>query len=492
MNNKNENNTKKLGLFQRIRESVMNRTVSLGLYVSVVSIIFIAVVVFINLIVTKADISGDLSNNKVYSITDETVKYLDKLKDDIVIYYISSPDEMSDNIYELVKKYDDESKHIKVKVKDPVVYPTFVDQYTDEEVSSNSVIVVNKKDTSKYKYIAYSSLVQTEVDYSTYQSQITGIDVEGQVTSAINYVTSEAAMKMYFLTGHEESENFDSGITDLISKQNIQSDTINLQTSKDIPKDCDLLAIVSPKRDLDESEVKKIEKYFKSGKPIVICMGYTEKNLENLNKLLKNYGLVNHQGLVVEKSIDNRAGQGYTTLFPDLSGHDITGSFGNVYACMPLATGMKQAEVMPKGITVEPILESSSKSYAVTDMSLSIETVNKNNSEKGPFNIGSAISLNNGSEISKMVVYASGSAFDSSEDIATSQYINAEMMLSTINWLCDIDASTTVSIPVKEIANTQLTVDGSQQLIWTLLMVIVIPLMILMVGFVVWLRRRRR
>ena len=116
----------------------------------------------------------------------------------------------------------------------------------------------------------------------------------------------------------------------------------------------------------------------------------------------------------------------------------------------------------------------------------------KNNSEKGPFNIGSAISLNNGSEISKMVVYASGSAFDSSEDIATSQYINAEMMLSTINWLCDIDASTTVSIPVKEIANTQLTVDGSQQLIWTLLMVIVIPLMILMVGFVVWLRRRRR
>lgn len=205
MNNKNENKTKKIGLFQRIRESVMNRTVSLGLYVSVVSIIFIAVVIFINLIVTKADISGDLSNNKIYSITDETLKYLDKLKDDIVIYYIASPDEINDNIYELVKKYDDESKHIKVKVKDPVVYPTFVDQYTDEEVSSNSVIVVNKKDTSKYKYIAYSSLVQTEVDYSTYQSQITGIDVEGQVTSAINYVTSEAAMKMYFLTGHEES-----------------------------------------------------------------------------------------------------------------------------------------------------------------------------------------------------------------------------------------------------------------------------------------------
>ena len=49
-------------------------------------------------------------------------------------------------MYELVKKYEEESKHVKVKLKDPVVYPTFVDQYTDEDVVSNSVIVVNKKD----------------------------------------------------------------------------------------------------------------------------------------------------------------------------------------------------------------------------------------------------------------------------------------------------------------------------------------------------------
>lgn len=492
MNNKSENNNQKIGLLKRIKESVMNRTVSLGLYVSVVSVIFIAVVVFINLIVTKADITGDLSNNKVYSITDETVKYLDKLKDDIVIYYIASPDEISDNIYELVKKYEEESKHIKVKVKDPVVYPTFVDQYTDEEVTSNSVIVVNKKDTSKYKYIAYSSLVQTEVDYSTYQSQVTGIDVEGQVTSAINYVTAESSMKMYFLTGHEESENFDSGITDLITKQNIESETINLQTSKNIPKDCDLLAIISPKRDLDSSELEKIESYIKNGKPVLVCMGYVDKNLENLNKFLKNYGLENHQGLVVEKSIENRAGQGYTTLFPNISGHDITSGLESVYACIPLATGIKEAEVVPTGVTVEPILQTSDKSYAVTDMSLSIETINKNNSEKGPFNIGSAITINNDKTTSKMVVYASASAFDTSEDIATSQYINAEMMLSSINWLCDIDSSTTISIPVKELSNSQLTVDGSQQLVWTLLMVIVIPLVILATGFVVWLRRRRR
>ena len=492
MNNMNEKKSPENSMGQNLKNKVMDRTTSIGMFVAIVSVIFIAVVVIINLIVTKANITGDLSDNKVYSLTKDTEKFLDKLKDDIIIYYISEPKDITDNTYELVKKYEEESKHITVKLKDPVVYPTFVDQYTDEDVSSNSVIVVNKKDKSKYKYIAKSSLVQSEVDYSTYQSQVTGIDVEGQVTSAINYVTSSASMKMYFVEGHEESENFDSGITDLINKQNIQSDTVNLQTKKSVPKDCDLLAIVSPKRDFNEEEIEKIEKYIKKGGPIVFCLGYVNKSLTNLDKFLKNYGLENHGGLVVEKSLDNINGQDYTTMYLNASSHDITNDFGNVYACVPLATGIKEAEVIPSGITIEPLLQSSSRSYAVIDMSLSIQKINKNNSEKGPFNLGSAVTISKDDVNSKMVVFASSSAFDTSADVATTQFINAELMLNSINWLCDIDSSTTVSIPVKDISTNQLTVDGSQQLLWTLLMVIVIPMLILMAGFVVWLRRRRR
>ena len=489
MSNMNEKKSPENSMGQNLKNKVMDRTTSIGMYVAIVSVIFIAVVVIINLIVTKADITGDLSDNKVYSLTKDTEKFLDKLKDDIIIYYISEPKDISDNIYELVKKYEEKSKHITVKLKDPVVYPTFVDQYTDEDVVSNSVIVVNKKDKSKYKYIAKSLLEQS--DYS-YQSQVTGIDVEGQVTSAINYVTSSASMKMYFVKGHEESENFDSGITDLINKQNIQSDTVNLQTKKSVPKDCDLLAIVSPKRDFNEEEIEKIEKYIKKGGPIVLCLGYVNKSLTNLDKFLKNYGLENHGGLVVEKSLDNINGQDYTTMYLNASSHDITNDFGNVYACVPLAAGIKEAEVIPSGITIEPLLQSSSRSYAVTDMSLSIQKINKNNSEKGPFNLGSAVTISKDDVKSKMVVFASSSAFDTSADIATTQFINAELMLNSINWLCDIDSSTTVSIPVKDLSVSQLTVDGSQQLLWTLLMVIVIPILILMVGFVVWLRRRRR
>ena len=64
--------------------------------------------------------------------------------------------------------------------------------------------------------------------------------------------------------------------------------------------------------------------------------------------------------------------------------------------------------------------------------------------------------------------------------------------MNSINYICDVDASTTVTVPVKELSTTYLSIDGSQQLLWTLFLVIIIPVFILIVGFVVWIRRRRR
>lgn len=495
MSNINETNSENKNIWQRMKGSFTNRTATTGLYVAVVSVILIAVVIFINLIVTKADITGDLSSNKVYSLTKDTEKFLGKLKDDIVIYYVSDPQEINDNVYELVKKYEEKSKHVKVELKDPVVYPTFLDQYTDEEeeeTASNCVVVVNKNDKTKYRYIAYSSLVQTEVNYQTYSQEMTGVDVEGQITSAINYVIADASMKMYFLSGHDESENFDSTITDLIAKQNIETDVVNLQIKDKVPSDCELLAIVSPKRDFTEEEVEKLNKYFEEGKPIVMCLGYVDRSLPNINKFLKTYGVKNCGGLVVEKSADNRMGQGYTYLYPDLQGHDITGGLEGVYACLPLATGIKEADVVPKGITVEAILKTSSRSYAVTDLELSIEKITKKNSEVGPFNVGTLVTSTKIGKNAKMIVFGSSAAFDGTEQISSSSYINSEIMMNSINYICDVDASTTVTIPVKELSSSYLSIDGSQQLLWTLLLVIVIPIIILVVGFVVWIRRRRR
>ena len=102
----------------------------------VMSVIFIAVVIVINMIVSTIPSKYseiDISSQKLYSIGDETKKMLKDLEKDVTIYQIAQSGSEDENISNLLKKYEDESKHIKVEQKDPVVNPKFVSQYTSDD-----------------------------------------------------------------------------------------------------------------------------------------------------------------------------------------------------------------------------------------------------------------------------------------------------------------------------------------------------------------------
>ena len=98
--------------------------------------------------------------NKVYYWMAQTKKVLKKLDKDVEIYYIAQSGSESSDIQKLLEKYEEGSDHIKVEQKDPAVNPKFVSQYTSNEVSNNSVIVVCG---DKNKVIDNNSLYETSV-----------------------------------------------------------------------------------------------------------------------------------------------------------------------------------------------------------------------------------------------------------------------------------------------------------------------------------------
>ena len=103
----------------------------------------------------------------------------------------------------MLTRYEEASKHVMVEKKDPVLYPNFTSQYTDAQVSDNSLIVVHE---DKSKVIDYNSLYEMEYDYYTGSGGATGFDGEGQIDSAISYVTSDDLPILYTLQGHGELE----------------------------------------------------------------------------------------------------------------------------------------------------------------------------------------------------------------------------------------------------------------------------------------------
>ena len=63
------------------------------------------------------------------------------MDEDVTIYWIVQADKEDAVIENLLNKYDSLSDHIQIVKKNPDVYPTFAEQYTDEEAANNSLVV---------------------------------------------------------------------------------------------------------------------------------------------------------------------------------------------------------------------------------------------------------------------------------------------------------------------------------------------------------------
>lgn len=139
------------------------------------------------------------------------------------VYWIVQSGSEDATMEQVLAKYAEYS-HVTVTSVDPVVYPSFASQYTDETITNNSLLVVCGDRTM---YIPYSD-IWTYSDYSTYyyyyyyygEEYLDVFAGESQLTSAIGYVTSDDLPIMYILTGHGESGVSDD-VLDAINMDNI-------------------------------------------------------------------------------------------------------------------------------------------------------------------------------------------------------------------------------------------------------------------------------
>lgn len=183
-------------------------------------IAMVAVTVVVNLFVAELPAtwtSIDVTSTKIYSITDDTKDYLKGLDEDVTIYVLVSDASKDTKLDETLQRYESLSDHIKVSYINPAANPTFAAQYTDSSVTSNSMIVVS---SARSRVIDYNDVYTYSYDYTSYSRSIDGYDAEGQLTSAIQYVTMDSTELpvIYQVSGHGETA-LSGGFTEAIEKQ---------------------------------------------------------------------------------------------------------------------------------------------------------------------------------------------------------------------------------------------------------------------------------
>lgn len=494
-----------------------SRILKKGSYSAVFSVIVIAVIVVLNLIVGQIPTNYtqfDITTGKLYTIGEETKTVLDGLDEDITIYYIVQMGNEDTNLEKLLEQYEAASSRIKVEKKDPVENPAFVRQYTEDSVSENSMIVVGGK---RNKLVAYSSCYETEFDYSTYQSQTTGFDGEGQLTGAIAYVISDTMPVLYYVEGHNEI-SIPETLRERIEKANLELQSLNLLTADSIPENAAALLLNSPEKDYSEAEADKVIAYLKNGGKALILTDYTGNTMEQYDRILQEYGLSVTDGIVVETDSNMYVQRPYY-LVPELGASSITNGMtgGSTNILISACRGFRTQEELRDTLEVSAVLSPSTDAFVKTDPQ-NMTTFDKEQGDaEGPFIVGAAISESvsstgeaavdgtedtsddsadvnaaaDGEKTTQIACFASSSIMDESFNSMVSDG-NYTLYMNSITWMVDTEDTTLVSIASKSLAIQYLTITSGQSALCASILCVLLPFACLMIGGVICYRRQHR
>ncbi len=468
------------------KNNIHKNALKSGSYSMVMTMVVLAILIVVNILASVLPTTWtqqDMSSTQLYSVGSNTTALVQNLQKDVQIYWLVQADSEWDVLENLLGKYESLSSHVDVIKKNPDVYPTFAQQYTDETVENNSLIVTCG---TKSRYIPLSDIYVTEIDYSTY-SYVYSFNGEGAITSAIDYVSSDDLPMVYLLEGHGEAE-LPSLLTEQLQSENIETASLSLLTLETVPEDADCVLIYAPQSDISEDEKTKLASFLTGGGKLMVMAGPLEEGaLTNLNSLLGDYGVTVNEGIVVEGSSDHYF-YGYPyILLPEIQSHTITDPLieEKYYALVSIAHGLTVGSDTGTG-TVTELLTTSSESFSKV-AGYAMETYDKEDGDiDGPFAMAVSIADDSGGQL---VWFASDTLL---EDLYVSYSSGANLDL-VMNALSDMVGKTeTITIRSKSLGYSYLTISESTSSTLKVLMIGVVPMGYLTVGVYVILKKRRR
>jgi len=472
-------------VIQKRRYTVSKSTLSVSAYSTGMIVVSIALTVIINLVADGLPdkyMSLDMTTQKMYSITDTTRDFLSDLDKDVQIYIIQDEKNKDDTIDKTVRQYADASKHITYEYKNPVTNPNFYKQYATDGMSINSLIVVCG---DRYKVVDASDMYAQELDYSTYSYQVTGYDGEGQLTSALNYVTTENLPVGYYITGHGESK-LDSNFTDAIAKQNIEFNELNLLTVDTIPEDAEFIVISGPQSDLSKDDASKIIDYAKGGGKLYVATYTTadaESTLPNFCSILHEFGVSIEPGVVAEQD-RNHYYQSPYYLLPDVQYSTLTSNLINekyIFAPSCLALNIDDTA---DGSDVDYLLKTSDSSLCY------VEGMNDDDLKRGSFTLAASITKVFDNQKANLIIVSCSNMLSNDADMMVAN-ANSTFFGNCIASFAPGDAGN-ISIPAKMYSSNSLIIDNGMGILYGITFAIILPIILIVAGFVIWFNRRKK
>lgn len=474
-----------------------------GSYSVGMTVLVVAVIIVLNLVIgqiPEAYRNIDVSSTKIYDISDTSKDLLKGLDDKIDMKVLAVKDETDDRITTFISKYAALSDKIKVEWIDPVLHPSALTEYN----TSQNTIYVSCEATGKSTTISFDKILVSDSSsyYYSGSSSYTSFDGEGQLSSAVNYVTSDVQKKIYTVTGHGE-DSLSTTITDLMTKNNYTTEELNLLMTDSIPDDCDLLLMDGPTNDLSDDEVSLLSGYLGEGGKVMCLLGDTGlASLPKLAGLLKDYGIEGADGYIADPQRCYQNQPYYIFPVLNLSG-DMADGISSQMVLLMNSRGLTTTDPARDTITTSAFMTTSEQAYAVTEEDqkqgtydlgvVATETISSDSDSSDDTSSDSDSSTDTSSDDSteskesRLTVISAGSLIDQQITDAFSQLENTQVFMNAVT--ANFEGVTNLSIEAKSLTTEYNTVQHAGG--FSILVVFGIPAVILIGGFVVWFRRRK-
>jgi ABC-type uncharacterized transport system involved in gliding motility auxiliary subunit len=469
--------------FRRVSSALTGRRGRLGAGTTMMAAVFLGITVLINGISVTTFKRFDTTGLSQFTLTQQTKDVLARVDQHVtaLCFFVPSKDSVGTSGYAsaVLAEYQSYTKFLSVEIIDPDERPERARQYGINYETQYQAVVFESGD--KRRLVPQTSILTLDDS-----GNVIGVEAEHAFTSAILEVTGVVQKKVYFVTGHGEADLSGSYSSVLrgLRDDTYAVDTLNLISIPVIPADTAVLVIAAPKSALTAGEVDVINAYLDAGGQILIL---TDPNFpDGLNQIVTRWGVDLEDGTVIDplSSVAPRTDvplvPGNRDYFSQKDGVPRTVYF-------PGAIGITPQENTE--ITFLPLVWSSNLSWLETEFDPAKPAVRDQDKDvPGPIAIGVLIAASRSEAQSKItrIIVIGDSDFASNEHF--SQANNGDLFLNSVTWLAEETPVITLRRTVQPFRRLAINSDQANMIRYSSLAVP--PLLVLLIGAVVWWYRR--
>lgn len=455
----------------------------------IINVLFIlGTLVFLYLIAANHDVRRDLTKNRMFSLSPQTIRYLRGIGEPIqVTGFSTAPREMQQFLDQFIVHTD----KISASVKNPFANFREAQRLKNEfetDLSPGDIFIQSGKRKKKISQMDESAFVNALVEVRRAHDTVIYF-LAGHGEGALDEPTQEQLRK--------NIPTFNA-LKRVCEERGMKVQQLEIMRSGIIPDDASALVCAGPRIDLYPMELETLKEWLKSGGRLILMLDPAPKpelNYPNFKSLAAEFGVLLKDDIILDPNKESMArfDMPIVPMVTTYVRHPITDNipYAQYPLFVPLARTVNPAPNPPADFSVKPLLKSSSSSWSQPISAiLEGKMIKPAENEISPQTLAVAASQTppDGDEekAARLIVFGDSDIFT---DVNIVYQIPVYLFLNSINWLTQ--KADVVAVPPKIVEDTPMALTAGQKNFLAMLFVVTIPSLIFFGGLGYALIRRR-